>query len=215
MLANALHKRLILLFKGNQLYFRGNTFFNHPFTHFTNAVIFLLPLKTFRRFVSFVAARRGMSLRLGHLIDMHKRRNMKLACDLRCVLIGFEQDRIIPAAYLEELVAALAFRLGARLALEALQNFVDVLLNHLELVRDRNSIAIVIDSNDCRRLEHANGIDRFPEHALRRRSVANTGEGHLVTVLRELGEAFEFLQLTIQHRGIGKPYRARHLRTGR
>src|SRR6266536_3488526 len=117
-----------------------------------------------------------MSLWLGYFSDVHKRGNVILAGNLGRVKIGFEQRGIIPTANLIKFIATFALFFETRVTLKSLQNGVDTFLDHLELVGDGNAIAIIIDGNDCRRLQYTNGIDRFPEHALRSRSVTDAGK---------------------------------------
>src|SRR5215207_7595257 len=121
---------------------------------------------------------------------MHQRGDMMFARYLSRRRVGFYQRGIIPAAYLIQFISMRAIRLGAWLTLKALQDLVNVFLDHLELVGDGNPIPIVIDRDDRRRLQHTDRIDRFPEHALRGGGVANARKGDLVPVLRELSKVF-------------------------
>src|SRR5687767_1056235 len=114
-LANALHSGMVLFFNGDQLRLRNDAVLYHPLAHFSQAVKFLLELESLRTLVSLVTARRGMSLRLGNLGDMHQLRDMILARDFHSGRVGFEQRGIVPAADLIEIVAALTLRLWARI----------------------------------------------------------------------------------------------------
>ena len=136
-----------------------------------------------------------MSLRLGDFGDMHQRGDVILAGDLGGGRVGFEQGGIVPAAHGVEVVAAVALVGGAGVALEAAQDGADVFLDHLELVGDGDAVAVVVDGEDGGGVQHADGVDRFPEDALGGGGVADAGPGDLVAVVREFLEWFSALRV--------------------
>ncbi len=73
-----------------------------------------------------------MSLGLGQLENVHYSRNVFLADDLLRMLVSFDEGRIIPSADGENLIPAAI----VGLALEAAQQFSDVLFDHLILIGD-------------------------------------------------------------------------------
>ena len=87
------------------------------------------------------------------------RDHVLLARNLGCICIGLEQGRVVPAAYLMEIIAASTIFLAGRITLKSLQDRVDVFLDHLELVGDGNAIAVIIDGDDSRRPKNADRID--------------------------------------------------------
>ena len=129
-----------------------------------------------------------MSLRLCDFYDMHQLWDVILACDLGGIGISFEQPGIIPAAHLIQVITPFTIVLETGITLKSLQNGMDVFLHHLELVGDRDAIAIVIDRDDGGRLQNADGIERLPEHPFSCGGIANAREYDLVPVFRKLGE---------------------------
>src|SRR5271157_2221911 len=116
---DSLHSFVVFFFSSGQLWFRNDAVLYHPCAHPANAIELIFPFESFRRFVSFLASRSGMALRLSHFNDMDQLWDVIFACDLGRVLIGFDQRGIIPAAHLIQIVTALAFLFHAIVALEA------------------------------------------------------------------------------------------------
>ncbi len=211
-LAESLHSGEFLFFNGDQLRVRGDGVIDDPAAHARHAVEFLFPFEAFGRFVTLVAARGGMSLRLGDVDDVHQGRDVIFARDVSGGGVGFEQGGIIPGVDGVKVVAAVAILVGAGVALEALQDGADVFLDHLELVGDRDAVAIVVDGEHGGSFEHADGIDRFPEQAFGGGGVADGGEGDFVAVVREILEVEQFGEVAVEDGGVRQADGARHLR---
>ena len=65
-----------------------------------------------------------------------------------------------------------------------------VLLNHLELVGNRDAIAVIEDGYDGRGVQDADGVESLPEHSFGGRGVSDRCPGDLIPVMRELVEMF-------------------------
>ena len=166
--ANTLHGLLVFAFPLTELFWAGNLVLDHPGTHLDQAIELLLPGQAVGRLVALVAAGGGVTQGLGALGDVHQAGDVILAGDIRSGLVNFQQGGIIPGADGVDIKAAIAFLGRAGLALEAFQDGGDVLLDHLELVGDGDAVAVIENGDDRRCLQHADGVDRFPEQCLRR-----------------------------------------------
>ncbi len=111
-----------------------------------------------------MAARCGMSLRLGHVNDMHECGDVIFARDLGGGEVGFHEGGVIPRADGVMVVAVLYF-VGRRerVTLEAFEQGADIFLDHLKLIGDGDAVAVVINGDDGGRFQHADRIDRLPE----------------------------------------------------
>src|SRR5512135_1293027 len=101
-------------------------------------------------------------------------------------LVHSHQRWIVPASYLLKVEPSLALLLQAVISFEALQDGIDVFLHHLELVRHRDAVAVVIDRDDGGRLQHADRVNAFPEYPLSGRGIADACKRDLIPVAREL-----------------------------
>ena len=148
-----------------------------------------------------------MPLRLRHLRDVQDRRDVLHAHDARRGDVRLAQRRVVPPF---DGVDVVAFFL-LRIALESLQQLRDVALRHLEIVRHGDAVVVVPDGDDHRDLQHARGVDRFPEHPLGAARVADRSPRHFVATPRELRHRLQLVDLAIELRGPGQPDQARHL----
>src|SRR5215207_6964883 len=97
--ADSLYSGVVLFFNGGQLKVRKEAVFQHPLTHFVESVELFLKSQSFACLISFMTARSGMTLRLGHFGHMHKRRNVMLARSISCLRKGLNERGVIPGAY--------------------------------------------------------------------------------------------------------------------
>src|SRR5436190_23752529 len=91
-----------------------------PYTTLFRSLHF--PIEPLFRFVSLVAAGRGVSLRLRDFDDMHDSGNVLHARDRRCVQVRLAKRRVIPAFDGVNVEALLLLRL----ALESLQQLGEI-----------------------------------------------------------------------------------------
>ena len=211
-LANPLDSIPVLGLHRIKLRLARNTHPNQPLAHLAHTVELGLPPQPLGGLVSLLTSGSGVALRLCEICDVDQRWNV---VPPRCPdgrLIRCQQRPIVPAGDLVQIEAALAVIVEAIVPFEPLEDGVDVLLHHLELVGDRDAVPVIVDGDDGGGLQHTNGVDSLPEHALGRGSIAYCGKGHLITVVREPLGILEVLQLAIDHGGIRQPHRARHLR---
>ena len=93
-----------------------------------------------------MAAAGAVSLWLGDFGDVDERRDVVFARDFGGGCESFEQGGVIPGADGVVVIAALGFFGGlVGVALEPAQDFADVFFDHLELVRHRNAVAVIVD----------------------------------------------------------------------
>ena len=100
---------------------------------------------------------------------MHQRGDVIFARDLGGAEIGFDKRGIIPGMDGVMIVSVLNFfkrRVG--IALKAFKQCADIFLDHLKLIGNGNAIAVIIDRDDGRCFEHADGVDRFPKETFSR-----------------------------------------------
>jgi len=102
-------------------------------------------------------------LGLSGVSDVHQGWNVILAGRVSCFLVGPKQGGIIPGRNLVDVISAVTLLSRAGDSLKTLQDRIDIFFHHLKLVGYRDAIAIIVDTDNCRGMENANGIDRFPE----------------------------------------------------
>ena len=166
--AESLYSFVVCFFGGSKLKVRDDALIYHPLAHFCEAVKLLLEFESFGRFISFVTSRGAVTLRLRHVNDMHKGRDVILTRDLGGAEIGFEERRVIPgvdSVMIESVLNFFEWKIG--IALKAFEQCADIFLHHLKLVWDGNAVTVVIDRDDCGSFEYANRIDRFPKETFR------------------------------------------------
>src|SRR5258708_12353393 len=79
-----------------QLFFVGQRIARDPFLHLFDAIPFPFPFETFGALISFVAARSGMPLGLGHFFHMEKTGGMCLASRSDACFTYLPNPAIIP-----------------------------------------------------------------------------------------------------------------------
>jgi hypothetical protein len=125
-----------------------------------------------------------MALGLRHLEDVDDRRHVFASRGFGGAAIGFMQSGVIPALDAVDIEALV----DTLLAAEAGHDLRDLGLGDLKLVGHRDTVVIVPDRDDHGHLQHADGVDRLPEHSLGAARVADRAVGDLVSVVGESGE---------------------------
>jgi hypothetical protein len=150
-------------------------------------------------------------LRLCQLDDVDDSGHMLAAGDLGSLLVNAHQRRIIPSAHDVEVEAIPPSGSPP----EALQQCRDVALGDLVLVGHGDTVAVVPDRDDRRGAQHADSVDRFPEHPLGTGCVPDGAPGDLFAVVGERRHVAQLGELAVQARGVGEPDQPGHLRARR
>src|SRR5258708_24710931 len=125
-----------------QLFFVGQRIASDPFLLLFDAIPFPFTFETFGALISFVAARSGMPLGLGHFFDMEKDGGMCLACRSDACFKSLAHPGIIPGLDLIYIDAV-----GALFFMKAFQCLGNRPLCRLVLAGHRNAITIVPNEN--------------------------------------------------------------------
>ena len=193
------HRLLGFGANGIQLLLRGRPLHHEEPTELTDAIEFFRPRQPLRRLVTLVRSAGAVALRLGALLDMDEHGHMAFPTDADRPLIGQQKGRIVPGAHLEdddapsgqlrfgfgEGNATIPCPTGFRPVGHARQRLRNAFAGRLELLRNRDAIAVVPHTHAERNAQDRRRIHGLPEHALRRRRVADGAESDLIAALRE------------------------------
>ncbi len=100
---------------------------------------------------------------LGGFSDVHQGRNVILAGGFSGLSVHLNQFFIIPGGDRIKIITTIALFRGAGYALESLKDGINIFFYHLKLVGHRNAVAVIINGDHSRRVQHADGVHSLPE----------------------------------------------------
>ena len=130
------------------------------------------------RFVSFVISRRGVSEGLCQFRHVQYGRRVIEPDQIRSFEIRRTQFRIVPPSHDVKINA----RAAAGTMTETFQDSGDVAFGHLKRVGNRDTESVIPDREQHRRLQHANGIDRFPEKTFSTTGISDRAKYNFIAV---------------------------------